>query len=1043
MGEEQEHRDEGSAGTRRVRSVERLVVQRPRKQWALLVGISAYEHERWKLQYADRDALELRKLLQSARGGLYEEKRVRLLLNQDATTTNILDALRSFLVDEPEEDDLVLIYFACHGSPVGRGDDYYFLAHDTKPERIAATAVHMDEIQRALRAMRAKRVVVLLDACHSGASAGDPTRAGPGGNDAAVIRRYQEELSKTRSGIAWLNSTERGELAQEDARWGGGHGVFTHCLLEGLRGKADRNNDGIIRIGELFEYVVERVKEETGGKQHPFIGTGGYDRDLPMVVVGDISAEEHHELGGYLHELGRRLRDPSRFRAAAREQEEALRFQGELGLRFPAALTRLGMCLVALKEVKDAAEKLKTVIDELEAKGSEEKVTGSTTLADARFWYCVALAKWGDQKELAPALEDFLKNHAQDDRASFILACKQTLQAAPDAALTQPVQASADALQFSGSAPVIRESKLPIWVRAVDMSERRFFGDLDYADLRDMEDTHKKALNASSQALHATLARGYLEKYRYEDAIRIAAVARETAGYHHTEMRLLAAIAFLRTQDYDRAAAHLEVVAAEMPELQNAFDLVQAMRSSKKVHVLLVGVESCAGVPNRARGALADVRAIEQALRERFPEDQLQVRVLLNDEVSAATLESELRDLMEKARTEPAMFHFSGLGSRTPAGTPTILPHDARSGPLPGDIKLSWLAELSRGMPSNLIAVIDAGWAPGDPLPWGTADGSRYAPPDLRDPPATRDLRDDDDSDLAQDGQVWSPTEEWTRRRSHRLRASAPPRIAHVTIYNASILVGHSRNGADGNAPDGGENVVEAHFRSPNDPKGETCKGALSRAIARSLRRSQVSTYEDLQTALKKLLAWHEPVLVGGHPSERLFSNAVQERQVQRVILDSVFDAPLHKASDLLLRRLARLESQSDSELAQLETLRELGIVRLALGFPDDAVEKLRSAGNLPGGLQDPDVLYYLGRALLERGKEADLNEAVSHLDAAVKTERAHPAAHYYLGKAIRQRIERQQLGEIEAAWKAYLDAGAPLGNRAEVSTFLTDRRTS
>ena len=74
-------------------------------------------------------------------------------------------------------------------------------------------------------------------------------------------------------GTALLTSAEAREVALEGKQWGDGHGVFTHYLIEGIKGEADGfgggEKDGIISIGELFEYVRHMVKEATDNKQHP------------------------------------------------------------------------------------------------------------------------------------------------------------------------------------------------------------------------------------------------------------------------------------------------------------------------------------------------------------------------------------------------------------------------------------------------------------------------------------------------------------------------------------------------------------------------------------------------------------------------------------------------------------------------------------------------------------------------------------------------------------------------------------------------------
>jgi uncharacterized caspase-like protein len=75
-----------------------------------------------------------------------------------------------------------------------------------------------------------------------------------------------------------LTSSDVNEVSRESKRWGGGHGVFTWALLEGLRGKADASGDSLITAGELFNYVRQRVQLETGFKQNP--------RALPGINAG-------------------------------------------------------------------------------------------------------------------------------------------------------------------------------------------------------------------------------------------------------------------------------------------------------------------------------------------------------------------------------------------------------------------------------------------------------------------------------------------------------------------------------------------------------------------------------------------------------------------------------------------------------------------------------------------------------------------------------------------------------------------------------------
>jgi len=52
-----------------------------------------------------------------------------------------------------------------------------------------------------------------------------------------------------------------------------GQGVFTHFLLQGLRGQADENQDGKVTVQEVYAYVSREVpkyvREKVGAEQHP------------------------------------------------------------------------------------------------------------------------------------------------------------------------------------------------------------------------------------------------------------------------------------------------------------------------------------------------------------------------------------------------------------------------------------------------------------------------------------------------------------------------------------------------------------------------------------------------------------------------------------------------------------------------------------------------------------------------------------------------------------------------------------------------------
>jgi hypothetical protein len=257
------------------------------QRWAVVVGISRYQHggrDLPNLRYADRDAEAFYHFLLSPAGGNFPRSHVRFLENETATLAGLKDALFVFLQNAIEED-LVIIYFAGHGAPEpGNPKNLYLLTYDSDPGRLPSTSFPMWDVETALsRYIKAQRVVLIADACHSAGVSGDfatrdiTVQANP-------INQYLTQLARSGKGRAIFTASEAGEQSEESRNWGGGHGVFTYYLLEGLRGKADANGDGIVTLGEAIDYTDEHVRRDTKSKQHPDT-SGNFDRSLPLAVL--------------------------------------------------------------------------------------------------------------------------------------------------------------------------------------------------------------------------------------------------------------------------------------------------------------------------------------------------------------------------------------------------------------------------------------------------------------------------------------------------------------------------------------------------------------------------------------------------------------------------------------------------------------------------------------------------------------------------------------------------------------------------------------
>jgi uncharacterized caspase-like protein len=162
-------------------------------------------------------------------------------------------------------------------------NELHFVAYDTDLNNLLATGVSQLDITRALHYGRAKKVLFILDTCHSGQIGSQITTA-QRGIYVSSVNRLLNQLTTVRDGLTILSASSAAEMSEEGKQYGGGHGVFTYYLLEAFKGNADGDNDKIITIRELFDYVYNNVAERTEGKQHPEL-KGIYDNELPIIEL--------------------------------------------------------------------------------------------------------------------------------------------------------------------------------------------------------------------------------------------------------------------------------------------------------------------------------------------------------------------------------------------------------------------------------------------------------------------------------------------------------------------------------------------------------------------------------------------------------------------------------------------------------------------------------------------------------------------------------------------------------------------------------------
>src|SRR5436190_11072932 len=208
-----------------------------RSRWALVVGVSSYTNAppAAQLRYAHRDAEDFAQFLRSREGGGIPADHIRLLTEDSATIAGVRAALHNWLPRSAGPNDVVYLFFAGH-AVVAERDESYFVAHDSDPQNLHATALSFKEVNDTLtNKLRAATVVLLADACHAGGIGWTSDPSLP-----SQAQQSFESLGAKDRAFVKLLASRPSERSFEDERWGGGHGVFTYSVLTALRGAAER-----------------------------------------------------------------------------------------------------------------------------------------------------------------------------------------------------------------------------------------------------------------------------------------------------------------------------------------------------------------------------------------------------------------------------------------------------------------------------------------------------------------------------------------------------------------------------------------------------------------------------------------------------------------------------------------------------------------------------------------------------------------------------------------------------------------------------------
>ncbi len=251
------------------------------------IGTSNYKNKKFNLKYAAKDAQDVVETFKN--DPLYNQVYSRVIVNEEVTSASIAQ-LKNFL-GGATRNDVVMVFVAGHGL-LDINLDYYYAAYDVDFDNPQINGIPYENIENLLEGIRALKKLLIMDTCHSGEldaeevetaatsevengdiqfrNVGNGIRKKQGVgvmNTSEMVKELFVDLRKG-TGATVISSSGGAEYAMESATWK--NGLFTYCLLNGLKSKkADLNNDGLIVLSELKNYVQSEVSVLSKGKQTP------------------------------------------------------------------------------------------------------------------------------------------------------------------------------------------------------------------------------------------------------------------------------------------------------------------------------------------------------------------------------------------------------------------------------------------------------------------------------------------------------------------------------------------------------------------------------------------------------------------------------------------------------------------------------------------------------------------------------------------------------------------------------------------------------
>ena len=227
---------------------------------ALIIGIGSYQHQPGlNVPITAADAQAVATVLRDPQYCGYPETQVTQLSNAGATRAGILAALTD-LATRTKPDDTVLLFYSGHGEYSADGV-YQLTTHDTRLAQrkvVAGTGISQPELLDKLRAIPAKRLILLINACHAGELSpvlGDSDHPFTG---QPLPQQASDAVLATGSGRIIMTACRENQVSYVGP---GQITIFAQALTDGLRGQGLSGRAGYISAFDLYTHLYFAVGE--------------------------------------------------------------------------------------------------------------------------------------------------------------------------------------------------------------------------------------------------------------------------------------------------------------------------------------------------------------------------------------------------------------------------------------------------------------------------------------------------------------------------------------------------------------------------------------------------------------------------------------------------------------------------------------------------------------------------------------------------------------------------------------------------------------